>query len=202
MSARANLLPAVFVQRRCKRRRRRAWVTLWIALVAAQGVTALTVRERTRDVRGYRAQAVKLNALLKQEKATRDSLRAKADLIARDTALAKRLQEKHYWSRWLGSLSLMVPQRVMLTAVETGPPQFDAAQSVGLAVSPGAKQRSTGDGIRLFRLRGSAAQHEDLMALLKALNGVKWFRSVRLEEAKRQKVANREAIGFALACDW
>lgn len=202
MSARVNLLPAAFVQRRRLRQRRRAWIAMCITLAASQGVIALVVSQRGREVGQYRAQAAKLNAALKQEKAERDMLRAKADVIARDTALAERLREKHCWSRWLGNLSLMVPGHVMLTNVETDPAQFGGNESVAANVARGVNAPAKANNPRLVRLRGAAARHEDLMALVKAMNGLTWFHSVQLEEAKREKIAEHEAIGFALACDW
>jgi len=145
---------------------------------------------------------VKLQTALRQEKTERDALRAKVHTLTRDTELAERLREKHCWSRWLGSLGLMVPPHIVLTAVETEPPLFDAAQSGNAAGLRGAKDRRAETGPRAVRIRGSAAQHGDLMTLYKTMNGLTWFRSVQLEEARRQKVADQDAIGFALACNW
>ena len=202
MSTRANLLPEAFARRRRERRRRRAWVTACGLILAAQCVASFLVERRARDVRRWRDQAVKLQTSLRQEKAERDALRAKAQTVARHVELAERLREKHCWSRWLGSLSLMVPPHVVLTAVETEPPRFDAAPSGGTPGPSGAKDRPAETGPRAIRIRGSAAQHEDLMALYKTMNGLTWFHSVQLEEARRQKVAEHDTIGFALACNW
>ncbi|MGB9626321.1 MAG: PilN domain-containing protein, partial [Phycisphaerae bacterium] len=64
------------------------------------------------------------------------------------------------------------------------------------------KDRPAETGPHAIRIRGSAARHEDLMTLYKTMNGLRWFHSVQLEEARRQKVARQDAIGFALACNW
>ncbi len=202
MTVRVNLLPASLLRRRRARGRRRVWIAVCLGLAAAQGVAFSFVARRAHETRLYRNRAAQLTASLKQEKTERDAARLRAARLAHDVALAERLREKHYWSRWLGNLSLLTPERVMLTTVATEPPQFAGVQSLGPRAAAGPGDAATAAGPREVRLRGAARRHDDLIALLKALNSLPGFQSVQLLEAKRTPIGEKDAIGFALACDW
>lgn len=202
MTARVNLLPTAFVRRRRERRRRRAWATTCLLVIGAQLVVFLLMSGRVREVERHRAEAARLAKLLDQEKADRKTMQAEAVTVAREMRAAERLREKHYWSRWLGSLGLIVPDRVVLTSVQTDPPKYVETPVVEMRAAKGALSPPSPSGVQAMRIAGSAVEHRDLLQLLEAINGSGMFRSVRLEEARRGKASEQEGISFRVTCEW
>lgn len=198
MNKRVNLLPAIFEQRRARRRRVRRWVVICSLLAAAQGMMLFFVQDHVRDVRRYQSRLNELAESNRQDKKVRDDLKGQRDILQRDVQLAERMGDKHLWSRWLGSLSIMLPSQVTMISIQTEPAQLTETASYAGATSP----RSVVKSADAVKIQGSALRHEDLIGLLKALNGMKTFQSVRLEEARRDKQSGRESIGFTIVCEW
>ena len=205
MTARVNLLPPTFVRRRRERRRRQVWISLCLLIVGVQVVAFLLMSGRVREVERQRAQATRLAKLLAQEKADRTAMQAEAASAAREVRAAERLREKHYWSRWLGNLGLVVPERVVLTSVQTDPPKYVETPALAIRVAAGPQPQTPAaapSGVTGVRIAGIAVEHRDLLALLEAINGAGMFRSVRLEEARRGKAGEQEGISFRVTCEW
>lgn len=203
MTARVNLLPAGFVRRRRECRRRQMWISVCLLVVGAQVVAFLLMSGRVREVERQRSQAARLAKLLVQEKADRNAMQAEAASAAREVRAAERLREKHYWSRWLGSLGLVVPEHVVLVGVQTDPVKH--VENPVLAtkvVAGGPASPAAASGVTAVRLNGVAVEHKDLLALLEAINRTGMFRSVRLEEARRGEAGRQDGISFRVTCEW
>jgi len=206
---RVNLLPAVFHQRRTRRRHRHAWIAVCLGVVAIEGAVAVWVSGRAREARLYGDRVRKYKAALAAEERQCGDLRDRLAQVRQDIRLAERLREKHRWSRWLGSLGMITPERVMLTAVQTEPPQYVPERTSPIprrAAKAGEKRQAepappARPSLKV-RVRGMAADHASLMSLLTAMNDLRAFASVRLEEAQRQKFGAHEGIGFSVLCEW
>ena len=83
-----------------------------------------------------------------------------------------------------------------------GPDGTFAVFRAGHVVSTGAGASEEQSGVRVIRISGAAVEHQDLISLLEQLNGTRMFRSVTIEQARRDKLGDREAIGFTLVCEW
>jgi cell division protein FtsB len=205
VSAHVNLLPVAIQKARRLRRRRRFWIGLCILVAAIQVGAALVANERAHEVRFQKQRAAQARAALAQERKERDEMRAKAQELAREISAAERLREKHLLSRWFGSLSLMMSPRIALTEMRTEPAApVGAAGLVPNGIRPAAigPDATAADSARGLRISGAAMDHKDLIELVEQMNGAKVFRSVHLEEARRENLGNREAIGFTLVCEW
>ncbi len=205
MNARVNLLPIAIQKARRLRRRRRFWIGLCVLVAAMQAGSVLIANEKAREVRFRKQQAAQARASLDQEKKERDDTRVKAQELTRQISAAERLREKHLWSRWFGSLSLMMSPRIMLTEMRTDPAgPVDVAGLVQHEIRPAAMgpDPTAAGAARGLRISGAAMDHKDLIELVEQMNGAKVFRSVHLEEARRENLGNREAIGFTLVCEW
>ena len=199
MTTRVNLLPADMQRHRIQRCRRRLWITLCVTAIAVQAGALFVANMRAQEVRLAKARAVRLAKSLTQEKSERDGLRSKADNLAAELKTAERLREKHLWSRWFASLGLIVPSQVVLTEVRTEPSRFSGAGNV---IQAGVGASEDKSGVRSIRISGAAVEHQDLINLLEQLNGTRMFRSVTIEQARRDRLGNREVIGFTLVCEW
>lgn len=206
---RVNLLPAVFHQRRTRRRHRHAWIAVCLGVVAIEGAVAVWVSGRAREARLYGDRVQKYRVALAAEERQCDDLRERLTQVRQDIRLAERLREKHRWSRWLGSLGMITPERVTLTAIQTEPPQY-VPDRMPPAPRPAAKAADKRrveaalpprSGLKV-RVRGMAADHASLMSFLTAMNDLRAFASVRLEEAQRQNFGAHEGIGFSVLCEW
>ncbi|HSW47088.1 MAG TPA: PilN domain-containing protein [Phycisphaerae bacterium] len=202
MSIRVNLLPRDLQRRRRQRQRRRFWIGLCLFLAAVQVGTALLANFRVREVRTQQQRINLLQASLAHESMEREALQARAKALAADLKVAESLREKHYWSRWLGNLSLIAPSEVVLTELKTEPSRFAEASLAAFNDTREAAQTKAPAGVRVVRVAGAASEHGDLISLLEQMNRTRIFRSVRLEEARRDKMGEKEMIGFTLVCEW
>ncbi|HOW72015.1 MAG TPA: PilN domain-containing protein [Phycisphaerae bacterium] len=202
MTPRVNLLPAQFRRRRRDRRRRRLWISACLVVMGAQLVVFLLMSGRIREVERQRAQAARLARLLEQEKTDRKTIQAEAAAMAREVRAAERLREKHCWSRWLGNLGLIVPDRVVLTSIQTDPPRYVDSPAFEIRAAGGKQKPAAASGVSAMRIAGNAVEHRDLLALLEAINGTRLFQTVRLEEARRGKPGQQEGVSFRVTCEW
>jgi len=174
---------------------------MWIIVCLVAGVVQaggfFVLDMKAHEARNAKTRAANLTQSLKQEKGERDALLAKSDALNRELRTAERLREKHLWSRWFGGLGLVVPSQVVLTEIKTEPTRFTGAAA--------ARSNNDGEGdadVRIVRVSGEAAEHPDLLSLIEQMNAARMFRSVHLEQARRDHVRGKEAIGFTLMCEW
>lgn len=197
MTPRVNLLPIALQRHRLQRQRRRMWIIVCLVASVIQAGGFFVLDMKAHEARNARTRAAHLAKSLKQEKSERDALFAKSEAIHRELRTAERLREKHLWSRWFGTLGLIVPSQVVLTEIKTEPTRF-----TGVAAAHGVNNNESDAGVRIIRISGAAAEHRDLLSLLEQMNATKMFRSVHLEQARRDNVTGKEAIGFTLMCEW
>jgi len=200
MTPRVNLLPAAMVRRRRRSQRIRLWSAACVFAVVVEAGAALFVGSRAREVRRLEERIAALNGSLKSERAEVETQRAALEVAVREVRLAQRLREKHYWSRWLGALSRIAPDGIALTVVQTEPARAGSPRS-GPAV-PAKTTGATDERVRKVRVGGLAAGHDDFLALMTRMHGLHVFRSVQLNDARRETAAGREGVRFDLTCEW
>jgi len=149
VNAHVNLLPIAIQKARRLRRRRRFWIGLCVLVAAIQAGSVLIANERAREVRFRKQQTAQARASLVQKRKERDDTRAKAQELTREISAAERLREKHLWSRWFGSLSLMMSPRIVLTEMRTDPAgPVDVAGLVQHEIRPAAAENPAADSLR------------------------------------------------------
>jgi Tfp pilus assembly protein PilN len=205
MSTQVNLLPGAYIRGRRHHRRFRVAVFIGCLLLGAELIAGIVVHGRAERTRELYAAA----DLARQNSAsTRRDLedpRREADRLGLEVRLAERLRTKHRWSRLLGTLAHITPNRVMLTSISTDPPRW-APNILGTIATgavevsgPGRPARALLRGVTLI---GQAVDHQDLATFMAAIHGTNIFASMDLRQARREKIGEQESIMFELECHW
>jgi Tfp pilus assembly protein PilN len=206
-----DLLPEAYRHARRRERRFRLGLLVGALLLGAELAAAAVLYLRADETRKMLLQAEVARAATREldrelEAPTRD-----AERLAMQVAVAERLRTKHRWSRLLALLAETTPDKVVITAVSTDPPQWSPAlrstasggvlrpRAAGPHIAAGEMARRLIEGVTLS---GYAAEHGDLSAFMAALHASQSFADLDLRQARRDRYLGREAILFELQCRW
>ncbi len=203
MSVPVNLLPAAYRQARRRGRRLRAGIVLGCLVLATEGLAGFALRLRASDTRALIAATDSDRAELRSLKRDIETPERQVDGIERQVAVAERLRAKHRWSRLLTALAQATPERVVITAVSTDPPQWTPA--LRAAMVSGGGMVTTGETRRLIdgiMISGHAADHADLSAFVSEMYRGGLFSMIELRQVRRDRLMERDVIVFELNCRW
>src|SRR5690606_15681732 len=104
--------------------------------------------------------------------------------------LAEKLRTKHHWSRLLTAIGQATPERVVISSIETSPPQWNpSARAYPVQSSGNAKARIDLPPVLTgVVIKGHAADHPDLSAFMAEVHASGLFRAMDLKEARRDKL--------------
>jgi hypothetical protein len=211
-----NLIPESMLLAHLRRRHTRRWLVIGIA-----SATLLAAPIALESYRAARAESLDQQwRLIKRELDTLQSELSSVTLASRDTYLqierARALRTKRSWSSMLGVIASAMPEGCWLTELATDPatPSGGASSARRTGSGPPAtaptdspestdqKRTVTIEAPRAIRLIGYAADSSEPLVFVSRLKETGVFRSVNLENAQRQPVADGHYFRFELLCGW
>jgi Tfp pilus assembly protein PilN len=208
MTVRVNLLPEDYRQARRRDRRFRWGVLAGLVLLGAEVAAAGLFYLRAEETREMLARTGAARMATQELRGELDAPKREAERLAQQVAVAERLRSKHHWSRLLNLLAELTPDKVVITAVSTDPPQWSPALRGRAADARHGGQSGRGAATPVPRLiegltvNGVAVDHGDLSKFMAALHQSQSFADVDLRQARRERYLDREAILFELQCRW
>jgi Tfp pilus assembly protein PilN len=203
MTVQVNLLPKWYRLRRQRKMRMQRWCMLCGALIAAQvlganflGYLAKETRQSRRELESLQADQQKLHDKI-------GTLRTEWQELDRRIQLANKLNRKHYWSNVLATIAGNLPERAMLTALETEPRRGRVIKKSNNSRSRSnvqdEKQNDLAEGLLIS---GVATDHEAVATLLRALNTKEKFGHCFLESTNRETFMQIEVVAFTIRTKW
>lgn len=209
MTVQVNLLPRDYQLRAKRPARFRLWLMIAAAVAVAQVMSATFLTVKAKATR----RAVRAASELEQREGdlVREltALNEKEDALARKLALTQRLQRKHRWSRALSLLGAHMPNKVLLTRLETNPPRDltaganpPAGGGARKMIRRGLEPKTEAATARGLRINGIAADHDSVARFLGALGDQALFGEAELKASERQQFLEDFAIAFTIETTW
>ena len=205
MKVRVNLLPAAYLRVRQHHHRFRVGAMIWLVLLAGEVTAGLLLNARANYTRElFTAAEAAREATLSTRQAMEEP-RLHAEQLSKQVELAEKLRTKHRWSRLLAALGNATPERVLITSVQTNPPQWAPGTylaAVQAAADSKDRTRMMPPLLTGITITGYAVDHQDLSAFMAAVHGSGLFASMDLRQARRERFLDSEAIRFTMDCHW
>lgn len=210
MSVRVNLLPDAYQIRARRPERFKLWLLVAAGVVTGQVLVAAVLRAKTDDVRRTQQQTEQLQQYRDQLVKDLADHSAEYQIIEKQVALSLGLRRKHRWSRTISLLSEHLPEKALLTKLESNPPRYAGGGSGRSAldmhslVRKGKDQTKQKDAniARGMLLAGIAADHESVAVLLGKLDERPEFGTCELKSTSRQPFHEDFAVVFSIAITW
>lgn len=206
-TVRINLLPVAYELRYRRSLRLKRWVAVGVAVIALQ-IPAFI------GLRGLGSHARELQRGLAAAKQQRDAVNVRLAAIAlqqaevdRQIQLAERLANKHHWSDLFASVAASLPDKAVLTRIETDPPKAGQSSTGVLLVRAPAGANATGAASESqlaggLLIQGIALDHDTVASFLKDLNASGAVGQCSLETSQRQPFLSGEAVFFTVRTKW
>ncbi len=206
MTVRVNLLPAAYQIRARRPARLKLWLLVSAGVLVGQLLVAMVLRLKTDDVRRTQQQTEQLQQYRDQLTKQLADHRAEYEVIEKQVALSKALRRKHRWSRTISMLSGHLPEKVLLTRLESDPPRYQGRSASMLDAHSLVRKKKGSSGeaavARGLMIEGVAVDHESVAVLLGRLDEQPEFGSCDLKSTSRQPFLEDFAVVFSIAITW
>jgi len=201
-----NLVPEPYRQQRVLRRHLRCWAAaslLLLGVIAVAGIQRISAEQRLQHLQDTLRRREALRAQVEQEctavQRERDALVARAEaLIA--------LRREHPLPAQLLQLANAAPDGVVLTRIEGRTPgtrhtaKADRPSAAAATGKAGLREPQHTEALRL-EIDGYAIDHQELMRLIRAMQGIEHWRHVSTVRVSREPLATGSALAFQLWCE-
>ncbi len=203
MTVQVNLLPRWYRLRRRRMIRIQRWGMLCGVLLLAQilsanflGYFAKETRESRRELAGLQQDQQKLRQKI-------DSLHTQWQELDRRVRLARQLDRKHYWSEVLSMVASNLPERAMLSAVETEPRRGRVQrETIDKNTRRKKSKKKKNDLAMGLMISGIATDHDAVAEFMRALNREGRLGRCILESTNRETFMQGDGVAFTIRTKW